>query len=68
MNKRLKAFATAVGVVIAGGALAAGVTAALFTLGGIIGSVWAVVVLWSVIALAGGLLAYFTTNEGADND
>lgn len=68
MNKRLKAGAIVVGVVIAGGGLAAGVTFALFTLATITGSVWALVILWSVLALAGGLLAYFTTDEGEDND
>ncbi len=68
MNKRLRAFATVVGVVIVGGGLAAGVTFALFALATITGSVWALIILWSVLALAGGLLAYWVTDEGADND
>lgn len=66
MNKRLKAFAAVVLVGVAGGALAAMVAGLIYAIGAAQGELKATVIVGVIVGLALAAMAYFATNEGAD--
>lgn len=68
MNKRMTNAALAVTTVVVSGVVLAGLSQLGRILVNTIGFWGSVVLVWIIAALACGAMAYWTTNEGSDND